>query len=132
MATTLRTAFTTDVPPNAAQTDVRWGVLAAYALWFAELAGDSRLSHWALVLDHQDPSFRHHAFAAYKGHRPPMAEDLREQLRVLPKLAEIFGITTWQVRGVEADDTLASLAEHRSRPGPRCGLQPATRTWTNC
>ena len=98
------------------------GVLSAYALWLAQLASDKRLSHWALVLDHQDPSFRHQAFADYKGHRPPMPDDLREQLRLLPELASIFGISTWQISGVEADDTLASLAQRSIEAGAEVWL----------
>ena len=51
-----------------------------------------------------------------------MPDDLREQLRLLPELASIFGISTWQISGVEADDTLASLAQRSIEAGAEVWL----------
>ena len=86
------------------------------------MVADTRISHWALILDHQAPSFRHKIFEDYKGHRPPMPEDLRDQLNRLPELASWFGINTWQISGVEADDTIASLATACNKAGAEVWL----------
>lgn len=86
------------------------GVLAAFADLLAKLRVDPDLSHWALVLDHPSPSFRHHLYPAYKAQRPPTPPELKTQLPLLPQVAGAFGIPVVQVAGVEGDDAIAALA----------------------
>ena len=103
--------------PSRGRNGMPVGMLRAYALWFAELIADQRLSHLALILDHPEPSFRKDLFADYKAHRPPMPFDLRKQLEQLPALAALFGIKTYQIPGVEADDTMATIADRGMEAG---------------
>ena len=93
------------------------GVLYAFADFLDQLQGDSEVTHWALALDHPAPSFRHKCFPAYKAHRPAMPEDLRQQLDLLPDLAKHFAIPCLCLPGVEADDSIGSLAQQASRRG---------------
>lgn len=55
-------------------------------------------------------TFRHRMYADYKGHRPDMPEDLRQQWPFLTPLVEAFGFKTIAVPGYEADDVLGTLA----------------------
>ena len=55
-------------------------------------------------------TFRHEMFPDYKGHRPDMPEDLRQQWDQLPVLVEAFGYPCLIVPDYEADDVLGTLA----------------------
>ncbi len=55
-------------------------------------------------------SFRHDRLPSYKGHRPDMPEDLRQQWPLLPDLIEAFGYRCVTLPGWEADDVLGTFA----------------------
>jgi DNA polymerase-1 len=55
-------------------------------------------------------TFRHEMYPDYKGHRPDMPEDLRQQWSLLPDLVRAFGFPCINMAGFEADDVLCSLA----------------------
>jgi DNA polymerase-1 len=93
------------------------GITYAYAKLFRQLLDDERFSHWALVLDHRDPSFRHIEFPAYKAHRDPAPPDLIAQLPDLERLAAANGIPVVSIPGYEADDVLATLARRFDAAG---------------
>ena len=56
-------------------------------------------------------TFRHDMFPDYKGHRPDMPEDLRQQWPLFPELVEAFGYPCVILDGYEADDVLGTLAK---------------------
>ncbi|HMV69257.1 MAG TPA: 5'-3' exonuclease H3TH domain-containing protein, partial [Myxococcota bacterium] len=56
------------------------------------------------------PSFRNDVYPDYKGHRPEMPEDLRQQWSHLDGLVEAFGCVSLWRPGFEADDVLGTLA----------------------
>ena len=57
-------------------------------------------------------TFRHERYPAYKGHRPDMPEELRQQWPKFRELIEAFGYRYLAVPGFEADDAMGTLA-HR-------------------
>ena len=66
--------------------------------------------HVAVVFDAKGKSFRSDWYPEYKAHRPPMPEDLREQIEPLHKIIEAMGLPLLCVSGVEADDVIGTLA----------------------
>ena len=56
-------------------------------------------------------SFRNDLYPDYKGHRPEMPEDLRQQWSHLDELVEAFGCASVWVKGFEADDVIGTLAK---------------------
>jgi len=64
----------------------------------------------AFILDCGKPAFRLELAPDYKGNRPPMPDELREQIPVLEKLARAFGWPMVVLEGYEADDLLAAIA----------------------
>jgi len=56
-------------------------------------------------------TFRHEMFPEYKGHRPPMPEDLKQQWPMLSEVVEAFGYPCLTTPGYEADDSLGTLAK---------------------
>lgn len=64
----------------------------------------------AIAFDAKGPTFRHQQYSEYKANRPPMPEDLVVQLPYIRDLVTAHNILTLEKPGVEADDTLASIA----------------------
>ncbi|MFH1530407.1 MAG: DNA polymerase I [Pseudomonadota bacterium] len=73
----------------------------------------------AVVMDPIGTTFRHELFDAYKAHRPPTPEDLREQFPYMEPLTDAMGVPVVRVEGFEADDVIATLA----RRGQEAGLE---------
>lgn len=63
-----------------------------------------------VVFDAPGKNFRHDLFQDYKAHRQPMPDDLRIQLEPVKKAIALLGIPIIEISGVEADDSLATLA----------------------
>lgn len=73
--------------------------------------------YYICVFDAKGPTFRDQLYDDYKANRPPMEDDLRFQLEQIHDLVKAMG---WQVikrSGVEADDMIASIAEHAKLQG---------------
>jgi len=61
-------------------------------------------------------SFRAEIFADYKGHRPEMPVELREQWPIFPQLVEAFGVIQMGIASIEADDIIGTLAHRYAGP----------------
>ncbi len=62
-------------------------------------------------------SFRDEIFAAYKGTREKMPDDLRTQMSRIRDLVDAFGIPRLELDGYEADDILGSIARQTVAKG---------------
>ena len=71
----------------------------------------------AIVFDPKGPTRRHHEYAEYKAHRPPMPRDLVPQIPYIHKLVEAFRIPVFIKDGQEADDVIATLARKAEADG---------------
>ncbi|MGE0385713.1 MAG: DNA polymerase I [Gammaproteobacteria bacterium] len=71
----------------------------------------------AVIFDAPGPTFRDEIFADYKAHRPPMPDDLRDQIEPLHDLVRAMGLPLLAVPGVEADDVMGTLATAAAREG---------------
>ncbi|WP_174867023.1 DNA polymerase I [Pectobacterium polaris] len=74
-------------------------------------------SHVAVVFDAKGKTFRDELFENYKAHRPPMPEDLREQIEPLHQMVKAMGLPLLAVSGVEADDVIGTLAVQAEKVG---------------
>lgn len=63
-----------------------------------------------VVFDAKGDTFRNELFAGYKANRPPMPDDLREQIQPVHDLVRALGLPLLIVEGVEADDVIGTLA----------------------
>jgi len=68
----------------------------------------------AVVFDAKGKTFRNDLYAEYKAHRPPMPDDLREQIQPLHNIIRAMGLPLLMVEGVEADDVIGTLATQAS------------------
>ena len=65
----------------------------------------------AFILDCGKPAFRLELAPDYKANRPPMPEELKEQIPYIEKIASAFGWPMIVQEGYEADDLLAAIAK---------------------
>lgn len=68
--------------------------------------------HMAVVFDAKGKTFRNDMYKEYKAHRPPMPDDLRDQIAPLHELVEALGYPMVIIPGVEADDVIGTYARH--------------------
>ena len=64
----------------------------------------------AVAFDLKAPTFRHKMYDEYKAGRKPMPSELAEQIPVLKELLNLFGYSTIELEGYEADDILGTLS----------------------
>lgn len=70
-----------------------------------------------VVFDAKGKTFRDELYAEYKSHRPPMPDDLRDQVQPIHDIVRAMGFPLVIVEGVEADDVIGTLAMRSSREG---------------
>ena len=63
-----------------------------------------------VVFDAKGKTFRDEIYSEYKAHRPPMPDDLREQIAPIHEIIRAMGLPMLIVDGVEADDVIGTLA----------------------
>lgn len=72
-----------------------------------------------VVFDAGGKNFRHRLYPEYKAHRPPMPDDLSVQLPLTREVCTVLGLPIVEMRDVEADDIVATLASRAERDGYR-------------
>lgn len=83
------------------------------------LLKDHDPEYLAIAFDSKGPVFRHELYNDYKANRPPMPDDLVEQIPYIKKFVEAANLPVLEQSGVEADDIIASLAKQFSGEGYR-------------
>ena len=83
------------------------------------LLKEYRPTHIAVVMDAKGKTFRHEMYRKYKANRPPMPDDLREQLETIRKIIPAMGLPLLSVSGVEADDVIGTLSKRATASGFR-------------
>ncbi len=73
--------------------------------------------YMAVVFDAPGGSFRNQIYSAYKANRPPMPDELREQIQPLHDIIRAMGLPLLIESGVEADDVIGTLARQATEQG---------------
>ncbi|MCW8825830.1 MAG: DNA polymerase I [Gammaproteobacteria bacterium] len=74
-------------------------------------------THIGVVFDAKGKTFRDDMFTEYKANRPPMPDELRQQIEPLYQIIEALGLPLISVSGVEADDVIGTLAQQAVKAG---------------
>jgi len=69
-----------------------------------KLVKEHDTEHFVVVFDAPGKTFRDEMFEEYKANRPPMPDDLREQIDPLLEAVAAMGLPLLRIEGVEADD----------------------------
>jgi DNA polymerase-1 len=74
------------------------------------LQKDYPQSTHVVVFDAKGKTFRDDIYTEYKANRPPMPDDLREQIAPIHAIIQAMGMPMLIIDGVEADDVIGTLA----------------------
>jgi len=105
------------LPPLTNSRGQATGALVGVINMLRRLQADYQPEHMAVVFDASGPTFRDELYDQYKAHRPPMPDDLREQIEPLHRWVQAAGLPLLVVPGVEADDVIGTLATRARRLG---------------
>lgn len=86
------------------------GAIRGVIAMLRKLAKDYQGSPIAVVFDAKGKTFRNDLYAQYKANRPPMPDDLREQIQPIHDIIRAMGLPLLIVADVEADDVIGTLA----------------------
>src|SRR6056300_95704 len=98
------------LPPLETSAGQPTGAIKGVVSMLKRLQTDYPDSPIVVVFDAKGPTFRDALFTEYKGHRPPMPEELRSQIEPLHELVRALGFPLLCEPGVEADDVIGTLA----------------------
>lgn len=82
-----------------------------FANMIIKVLEDFKPSHIAVVYDTKYPSFRKEMYSEYKANRSAMPDDLVPQMPYIKKFVEVMGLPAFEMKGFEADDIIATLAD---------------------
>jgi DNA polymerase-1 len=91
--------------------------LYGFSSLLLKLLREERPEGVAFAVDRPEPTFRHDAYAGYKGTRDAVPSSLSLQFKNLERLLDAFRLPRFSVRGFEADDVLATLARELNEAG---------------
>ena len=97
------------MPPLSTSTGKPTGAVKGVTNMLMNLKKESEGSPIIVVFDAKGKNFRHKVYEEYKSNRPPMPDDLREQLKPVKDICKAIGFPLLEVEGVEADDVIATL-----------------------
>ena len=82
-----------------------------------KLIKDEQPDRIAVVFDAKGKTFRNDIYPEYKATRPPMPDDLREQIEPLHKIIKARGLPLVCIEGVEADDVIGTMSRQATEQG---------------
>ncbi|MCH8505493.1 MAG: DNA polymerase I, partial [Ectothiorhodospiraceae bacterium] len=105
------------LPPLTTSKGQPTGAVRGVASMLRKLLADYQPDRMAVVFDAKGKTFRDELFEQYKAQRPPMPDDLREQVEPLYALIRAMGLPLIVEEGVEADDVIGTLARQAAADG---------------
>ncbi len=105
------------LPPLMNSRGEATGAIVGVVNMLRKLIAAYQPTHMAVVFDAPGGSFRNTLYDQYKANRPPMPDDLREQIEPLHCIVEAMGLPLLMIPGVEADDVIGTLATQASQQG---------------
>ena len=99
------------LPPLMTSKNQPTGAIKGVISMIKRIRIDHPESPLAVVFDAKGKTFRHDMYSEYKGNRPPMPEDLVQQIEPIHRIISLMGIKLIMISGVEADDVIGTLAE---------------------
>jgi DNA polymerase-1 len=99
------------MPPLTTSKGLPTGAIKGVVNMLRNLKKEHPESKIITVFDAKGKNFRHEILNTYKANRPPMPKELVEQLEPLKSICNFMAAPVIEVKGVEADDVIATLAE---------------------
>ena len=99
------------LPPLANSKGLNTGAAKGVIGMLKRLQADNPNDQLVVVFDAKGPTFRNEIYSEYKANRPPMPEELREQIEPIHNVIRAMGLPLISISGVEADDVIGTLSE---------------------
>ncbi|MBT8087449.1 MAG: DNA polymerase I, partial [Gammaproteobacteria bacterium] len=93
------------------------GALHGVLSMVLKLVREQQPSHIAVVFDAPGKTFRDAIYPDYKATRPPMPDELRDQVQPILDAIEALGLPLLQIPDVEADDVIGTLCRQGAEKG---------------
>lgn len=74
-------------------------------------------THFGVIFDYSEKTFRNDIYPEYKAHRPETPEDLRPQFGIIRDAVRAFNVSCIEQEGWEADDIIATYAVQAAKTG---------------
>ena len=105
------------LPPLTNSRGQATGAVKGVISMLRRLRKDYPQSPIAVVFDAKGKTFRDDMYPLYKANRPPMPDELREQIEPIHEIVKAMGLPFICEPGVEADDVIGTLARQASEQG---------------
>jgi DNA polymerase I len=99
------------LPPLKTTQGKQTGAIYGLCQMMLRIEREQKPTHLCVVYDAPGENFRKQIYGNYKAHRPPMPLELADQLGMVRRVIEAFGLTQLEVSGFEADDIIAALTK---------------------
>lgn len=98
------------LPPLTTSSGIPTGAVKGVIAMMRRMLKDFPQSTVVVVFDAKGKTFRDELYGEYKSHRPPMPDDMRQQIEPIHQIIRAMGLPLLIVDGVEADDVIGTLA----------------------
>ncbi len=105
------------LPPLTTSRGEPTGAIHGVLNMLNKLVREQKDAHFAVVFDAPGKTFRDDLYAEYKANRPPMPDDLREQVEPILDAVKGMGLPLLRIKGVEADDVIGTLCRQAVEAG---------------
>jgi DNA polymerase-1 len=103
------------------------GALRGVVSMLRRIAEDEKPDYFAVVFDAPGRTFRDDWYPDYKANRPPMPDDLAQQIVPLHEVVRAQGWPLLMIEGVEADDVIGTLALEAATAGIDCTVSTSDK-----
>lgn len=98
------------LPPLTNSKGVSTGAVYGVVNMLRSLIREYQSKHIAVIFDAKGKTFRDDIYEEYKANRPPMPDELRDQIQPLHEIIRAMGFSLIVESGVEADDVIGTLS----------------------
>ena len=105
------------MPPMTTKSGIPTGAVRGFASMLLRLIADEKPTHLAVVFDAAGRDKRAELYPAYKANRTETPPELKPQFDLSRRMVRAMGITCLDANDCEADDIIATLAQHARRAG---------------
>ncbi|MBV1871351.1 MAG: DNA polymerase I [Gammaproteobacteria bacterium] len=107
------------LPPLMNSAGQPTGAIRGVVSMLRKLISDYQPEELVVIFDAKGKTFRNDLYPEYKANRPPMPDDLRDQIAPLHDVIKTMGLPLLAIKGVEADDVIGTLAAEATSLGRR-------------
>lgn len=99
------------LPPLTTKKGRLVNAIYGFLLVFLKALRELQPDFLAATFDFPAPTFRHKEFREYKAKRPPVPEELYQQIPKVKEVLKAFGVPIFEKEGFEADDLIGTIAK---------------------